>query len=137
MGRWKVFETRWLSCRLHELATEDIDRHFHDHPWPFVSIVLTGGYIEARPDSIEPDFTREGVEIESLTFRRAGNVALRRATDRHQITNVQFDTFTLFIYGQKQQWWGFYTPAGKVYWKDYPSCHAALAPGADRIEERT
>jgi hypothetical protein len=31
------------------------------------------------------------------------------------------DTWTLMIYGPIRQWWGFFTPRGKVYWRDYPS----------------
>lgn len=141
MGRWQVFTTRWLSCRLHHIATADLDRHFHDHPWGFVSLVLTGGYHELRPVDVEPCFgDDEGWELAEVAqrcWRGAGSLGLRRATDRHRVQEVLPDTYTLFFYGPKRQWWGFYTPDGKVYWRDYPSCHAALHPGAAPIEERT
>jgi hypothetical protein len=32
MTRWQLFETRWLSARVHYIATPDNDRHLHDHP---------------------------------------------------------------------------------------------------------
>lgn len=36
------------AARVHYLATPDEDRHLHDHPWDFVSIVLRGG-VEGDP----------------------------------------------------------------------------------------
>ena len=127
MGRWTLFETRWLSARLHHIATPDLDRHLHDHPWNFLSIVLAGGYVEERPWTIEPCFWSDSdSEIKIASYRSPGSVALRRATDRHLISFVQSDTWSLFIYGRVRQWWGFFTPAGKVFWKNYPSCHDAV-----------
>jgi hypothetical protein len=137
MGRWAVFETRWWSCRLHLIATPDFDRHHHDHPWPWARLILTNGYAEKRPVGLEPAFTRFGFELGYTEIQTAGSFAFRRPTDRHKIVSVMPDTYTLFFYGRKVQWWGFYTPAGKIYWKDYPSCHAALHPAGDAIEERT
>jgi hypothetical protein len=134
MGRWKVFETRWLSARLHLIATPDYDRHLHDHPWPFLSLVLCGSYIEFSAANIEPCFLGSE-ECALQTERRAGSFGYRRATHRHRIVTVDPGTFTLFIYGRKAQWWGFYTPAGKVHWQAYESCHAAGADGGV-IEER-
>lgn len=145
MGRWSVFESRWLSCRLHHIATADFDRHLHDHPWDFFSIVLCGGYAEVRPILTEPCFlgsppeSGEDMRREAAytVLRMAGAMAFRRATDRHQVKVVMPDTYTLFIYGPKRQWWGFFTPYGKVYYEDYPSCHAAMESGGRVIEERT
>lgn len=126
MRRWKVFETRWLSCRLHHLATADYDRHFHDHPWPFVSVLLHGWYVEHRPWSVVPCFRHDdGFEDPREVVRKRGSVAFRRAQDRHRVAQVVPDTYSLFIYFGKAQSWGFYTPAGKVHWEDYESVHAA------------
>lgn len=126
MERYVLFETRWLSCRLHHIAREDRDRHMHDHPWWFISAVLGGGYVEARPAAIEPCFDGD-VEYSTQTPRPVGSLAFRRATDRHQITSVMPGTWSLFIYGPVRQWWGFYTPQGKVYWKDYLGVGAETA----------
>jgi len=68
-------------------------------------------------------------------WRRPWSLAFRRATDRHRITVVSPGTFTLFVTWRKVQWWGFYTPAGKIFWRDYPSCHAAGQTG-EPIEAR-
>jgi hypothetical protein len=137
MGQWRLFETSWLSARLHLIATPDYDRHLHDHPWVFWSLVLSGGYVEERPISVEPCFQvcapARGLVWEDdqrektrARARWAGALCFRRATDRHRITAVMPGTYTLFVYFRKRQWWGFYTPQGKVHWKAYESVHAAV-----------
>jgi len=126
MGRWKIFETPWLSARLHLIATPDYDRHLHDHPWDFVSVVLSGAYVEYRPAMVEPCFWPGGdSEGAIVCYRRQWSIARRYATDRHRVATVLPGTYTLFVYFGKRQWWGFYTPAGKIHWKAYESVHAA------------
>lgn len=132
MGRYCLFESRWLSARVHHIATADLDRHMHDHPWNFVSLVLRGGYLELRPAEREPCFITvskprglvwedEQVERSRMTQRLCGDLAFRRATDRHRIVSVLPHTWSLFVYGPVLQWWGFYTPQGKIHWRDYAS----------------
>lgn len=128
MARFWLVRTRWFSARLHHIATPDLDRHLHDHPWTFVSVVLRGGYTEARPLTVDPCFMdfpgAPEIEMSRLRFRSAGSVALRRATDRHRIVQIRPSTWTLVILGPKRQWWGFYTRQGKVHWRDYATLHA-------------
>lgn len=123
MERFGVFETRWLTARVHHIVRPDMDRHMHDHPWWFVSIVLKGWYREAYPEQVDPCFGAAcdaDREWEFTKTRRAGSIAFRRATDRHSIVDMPCSgTWTLFITGRIRQWWGFYTPAGKVHWRDY------------------
>ena len=123
MGRYSLFETRWLSARVHHLVSADYDRHMHDHPWSFVSLLLRGSYIERRPVNVDPFWNEDGTEPSWFSVRNAGSLAFRRATDRHLISNVMPDTWSLFVYGPVRQWWGFFTPRGKVFWRDYPTCH--------------
>lgn len=127
MGRYALFETRYLSARVHFIAREDRDLHLHDHPWWFLSLVLSGWYLEARPIDINPCFDpQSGLERTEETLRRAGSLAFRRATDRHQIVEVApSGAWTLFITGPLVQWWGFFTPRGKVYWRDYLGANKA------------
>jgi len=33
---------------LHHILRSDKDRHLHDHPWDYSSIILKGGYFETR-----------------------------------------------------------------------------------------
>lgn len=125
MGRWALFETRWLSARVHHIASDDFDRALHDHPWDFVSLVLSGGYAESRPVVQEPCFNGD-TELLTTAPRFAGSLAFRRSTDRHRVRDVMPGTYTLFIYGPGRQWWGFYTRQGKIHWRDFASCHTAI-----------
>lgn len=124
----KPWARRLFSFRLHQIVTQDYDPHFHDHPWSFVSLVLRGGYMEHRPVSIEPCFlSRDEREDHYPVWRGPGDIAMRRCVDRHRISFVDKDTWTLVALGPKRHWWGFYTPAGKVYYRDYPSVHSMHA----------
>lgn len=122
MGRWELFETRWIEARVHHITRPDLDREMHDHPAGFLSLVLKGWYDEALPSTIDPCWDwRHGNEFFTETRRRTWSIAYRPATARHRITRVsEGGVWTLFILvGGRKQWWGFYTPAGKVHWKDY------------------
>lgn len=119
MARWTVFESKWFNVRVHYIVRPDQDRHLHDHPWNWASLVLSGGYIEAVPEELQPCFGAKDIESVKYRQREAGSFCLRRATDRHRIASVVPGTFTLFITGTKINWWGFITPGGKVYYRDY------------------
>ena len=41
--RYTLIECRWFSIKVHHILRSDEDRCEHDHPWPFVSLILTGG----------------------------------------------------------------------------------------------
>lgn len=132
MGRWGLFETTWLSARVHYIASDDYDRALHDHPWAFVSLVLSGGYEEIRPEVNDennwmPQSDGSLVEVWHSSWRGAGSIAYRRPTDRHMVVGVRPGTYTLFFYGRARQWWGFYTRTGKVFWQDFGGMHIALS----------
>ena len=122
--------------RLHHIVTEDRDVHMHDHPFSFYSLVLTGGYLEARPVDRGPCFTwhssflgGKGLWIEDfrITQRYPWSFEKRHACDRHRILHVELDTWTLVFAGPLRQWWGFYTPKGKIHHRDYESHHVESA----------
>ena len=94
----------------------------HDHPWPFVSVVLWGGYIEQRADIREaqtladaadrwPDTCTRGV----IVRRRLGSIRALRLDECHTITHLLWRTsWTLVIRGPRRRKWGFYLPTGYV-----------------------
>lgn len=126
MGRWWLFQTRWISARVHHIASSDYDRHMHDHPFSFVSIILHGWYIENRPRTIDPCFvTNRDFEASINRMRKCWSIAFRRSSDRHLISQVPVDgVWTLVFLSPRRQWWGFYTPAGKIHWREYCSVHS-------------
>ncbi|SHS18209.1 Uncharacterised protein [Mycobacteroides abscessus subsp. abscessus] len=74
----------------------------HNHPWPFLTIVVKGSYLEV---------TRTGV-IE----RRAGSVAFRRSQHSHRImlpTDAEghdIPCITVVLTGPRRRHWGFWCP---------------------------
>lgn len=47
--RWYIYRGKRFKIYLHKFVGDDIDRAVHDHPWPSVSIILKGSYIEHTP----------------------------------------------------------------------------------------
>ncbi len=106
LTRWRILQTPWFGVFLHAIRLPDQDRHLHDHPWSFVSLVLRGTYVEQRPGSI--------------TARRAGSVAFRRAVDLHRILALhKSPVWTLVFVGPRRRRWGFQTREGWIESGEY------------------
>jgi hypothetical protein len=111
--RYTVAKTRWFSVYLHQFFRSDAERCLHDHPWPFVSIILRGGYWEEmfRPNS----------PVEFATnrhWRRPGSVLRRTAETSHRIVlEPGTKPWSLVIVGRKVRDWGFWTPTGWWKWR--------------------
>lgn len=110
---------RMVRARLHWTLRSDSDRHLHDHPSWSISIVLWGGYWEITPLD---QGQHPGMDMDHLLaeWRGPGAIVFRRATSRHRLELPEGQTsLSIFIRGRSCNDWGFYTPDGKVYWKDY------------------
>lgn len=118
------FDPDGMNIRIHEILSSDKDRHMHDHPWPSTSIILRQGYWEWLPDDQD-----QHPELDPMcchrVWRAPGDVITRKATDRHYIELVEAESgrelpsWSMFIMGNLEQKWGFYTEKGKEYWRDY------------------
>lgn len=87
------------SIRIHHILTKDHDRHPHDHPWQFRSIILSGWYREER---IMPNG-----EPRVIT-RMAGDTYTCSQGEYHRIIEISPEPlFTACIIGRKQAKWGF------------------------------
>lgn len=114
-----------LDIRVHHILRSDEDLDPHNHPWPFVSIILFGGYWENRPVFNEYDDS----EIVGYTrvWHGPGSILFRRATDFHYLELPEGKTaWTLFITGKWIHTWGFLveTPHSAersefMPWRDY------------------
>jgi hypothetical protein len=93
-----------IAVRVHMILSSDDDRAFHDHPWPFLSIILEGGYTEVRPV-----FDKSGLYVGDKRQKFGpGSIIVRRAKDWHRIEIGAFPRpTTLFITGPYVQKWGF------------------------------
>lgn len=117
LRRWFLFRCRWFSIRLHHIVLPDVDRWPHDHPWPFVAIVLRGGYDEV--------WGRAG-DAYPRHRKRVRRFNAHGATDVHRIVQLHRGgrgAWTLFLTGREQREWGFTMPDGWMAW------HEALRRG--------
>ncbi|MGH7487276.1 MAG: hypothetical protein ACREMY_17005 [bacterium] len=143
MNRWWVVKPRrWLSfsIRVHQILRSDLDRHIHDHPWSYVTIILRGGYYEVTAISEREFWARafvggasfeEGGSYYLRKWYGPGSILFRRAQHAHKLIIPDGTTcWTLFMMGPYSQGWGFYTPEGKVPWREYLPDEAAAVDAA-------
>lgn len=101
MRRFWLLRLGPLQMRLHHILAEDPARDQHDHPWPFVSVILRGWYLERRGDR----FTR----------REAGQAYRMKRGQFHRIVQVaDGGAWTLFITWGARRGWGFKRTDGTV-----------------------
>lgn len=118
---------------LHRIDAPDPGLDVHDYPWPFVTLILRGGYSEDAIDtraavdrSLNVDlleqrerFARGSLARGARRSWRAGSVHRMPLTIAHRITSTKPGTVSLVLRGRKSRPWGFYTPTGWVQWTDY------------------
>jgi hypothetical protein len=116
MLRWYLIpRNRFFNLYLHKFLRDDDDRALHDHPWWFISILLSGRYLELTDDATSPTGYR-------IIDRQFGDMAYRPATHRHRvILPMGIPCWTLCITGPRSREWGFWCPKGFVHWKDFTS----------------
>ena len=100
---------------LHKFLKSDPD-DVHDHPWPYATLILKGGYYEWIPQ-----FNNKGQKISELqVWRGPGHFRICGANSFHRIELVPGITaWTLFMPGAKQRDWGFLVKNKWVQWEEY------------------
>ena len=108
---------------LHKFLKSDID-DLHDHPWPYATLILKGGYWEWLPQ-----FNSAGEKVgEVAVWRKPGSFRWARANSYHRIElDPNVDCWTLFMPGMKQRDWGFLVKNKWVQWEQYLSNRKAQA----------
>ena len=88
---------------LHKFLKGDPD-DVHDHPWPYATLILKGGYYEWLPQ-----FDSKGNKIaEMCVWRGPGSFRICRANSYHRIElDPNVTAWTLFMPGPKKRDWGF------------------------------
>lgn len=88
---------------LHKFLKGDPD-DVHDHPWPYCTFILAGGYYEWVPD-FDAHGTKTG---ETRHWRGPGHFRFCRAGSFHRIELKDGVTaWTLFMPGPHRREWGF------------------------------
>lgn len=98
LTRYYLFlkERKWFPFNvfLHNFHKGDLD-DLHDHPWPYCTIILRGGYWEHGPNG-------------SRRWCSAGSIRCAGSRSLHRIElEPGVDTWTLFIPGPHLRDWGF------------------------------
>jgi hypothetical protein len=123
LTRWTLFRIPAFGIYIHKFLRSDYDRALHDHPWPFVSIILKGGYYEVH------DQTTDG--LQEMTWYGSGSVLVRSAEWRHRV-KLEEDpriirmrglkrktAWTLIFVGRRSRKWGFWLPSGWCWWRKH------------------
>lgn len=100
---------------LHKFHKSD-DPVLHDHPWPYATLILKGGYWEWIPQ-----FNSRGEKMgEIAKWRAPGHFRLCSANSFHRIElDPGVDTWTLFMPGPQKRDWGFLVKNRWVQWEQY------------------
>jgi hypothetical protein len=88
---------------LHKFLKGDPD-DVHDHPWPYATLILKGGYYEWTAE-----FNAEGEKIaETRHWRGPGHFRICSANSFHRIELKESVTaWTMFMPGPQKREWGF------------------------------
>jgi hypothetical protein len=87
---------------LHKFLKSDPD-DVHDHPWPYATLILKGGYWEWVP------FFKDGIKVAEIAkWRGPGHFRICSATSYHRIElDPKVTAWTLFMPGPQKREWGF------------------------------
>lgn len=105
LTRWTIWRTRVGSLYLHRFHRSDHDV-MHDHPWPFVSLILWRGYVEETP--------------RGRSRKWPGMLLCRPARHVHRVELLSGrPAVSLVLTGPVVRPWGFWTPTGWEHWRAY------------------
>ena len=107
LTRYYLFlkERKWFPFNifLHNFHKGDPD-DLHDHPWPYCTIILKGGYWEHQP-------------VGERKWRAPGTIRFAGSRSLHRVElEPGTDVWTLFIPGPAVREWGF---IDKGEWKQH------------------
>ena len=105
---------------LHKFLKSDPD-DVHDHPWPYFTLILRGGYWEWIPQ-----FNSKGEKVGELSvWRSPGHFRFCKASSYHRIElDPTVTCWTLFCPGPQQKDWGFLSKGRWVQWEQYLASRA-------------
>lgn len=121
LRRFRIFNNRFFGVFVHQILRSDIDRHCHDHPWNFVSVILKGKYREFNLRSVcDEDGKPTGEHALELKTYRAGDIVSHIAEDAHRLEIPEgTTTWTLVFCGRTRREWGFWVGKDWLHWKPY------------------
>jgi len=110
--RYKLFAIGPAGVYLHKFLRSDYDRALHDHPWAFITLILTPGYHEVHDNNPNRE--------EVTQWNGPGRILYRPAKWRHRVVIKDGQpTWTLVLVGPRQRKWGFWLDDGWCWWKKH------------------
>jgi hypothetical protein len=108
---------------IHKFLKSDPD-DVHDHPWPYATLILKGGYYEWIPQ-----FDEQGRKFgEICKWRGPGHFRICRANSYHRIElDPNVTAWTLFMPGPQKREWGFLVNNRWIHNETYLSVRAKNA----------
>lgn len=110
--RYRLLATPWFNLYLHNIRRSDEDRHMHDHPWHFLSLIISGSYGETYR-------TYPFFDAETHVWYDTGMVIMHDARDVHKITLRTPEVWTLVLTSGRERVWGYRTKSGWIDFKKY------------------
>jgi hypothetical protein len=104
--RWQILKTRWFSIWIHCIYAPDEDKHLHNHPWDFKSMVIKGSYLEE---------TENG-----NIFQKFGKFNSRNGDDFHKILKLNTEkVYSLFFVTPPKREWGYKVDGKFIQHEEY------------------
>lgn len=113
----RLLQSFSIAARVHEILRSDRGRWPHNHPWPYITIILAGGYWEMI-------YNQEGKFIRSK-WCGPGTILFRDASHFHKLVLGHGTCTTLFFTGKKVEReegegsWGFAVDGAFIPHRDY------------------
>lgn len=117
---------------LHHILRSDDDPDPHDHPWNFVSLILSGGYHDEQWFWNAPFTARWTYSLDRLARQHHGfqlvkprTIVRRKAEHIHRVIlhlddrGREIPSWSLVFAGPYRRNWNFITARGPVVWWDY------------------
>ena len=93
--RFTLLQTKRLHIRLHTILAADGTPYLHNHPFNYISVIISGGYTEQFLDN---------KNLKTIIHKRFSFIK-RKNTDFHRILSVESKTKTLFFAFNKENNW--------------------------------
>lgn len=116
--RLRIVQTPWFGLYVHDIHEDDGDRHPHNHPWSFLSLVLRGYYTER----LYPNPSSEPDEYVCQTHKWLSAHVMGRVS-AHRIIDASPGLKTLILTGRRSASCGFFVDGTLVDWQDYERDH--------------
>lgn len=130
MVRYIVLKTKFFSIFIHRFMRSD-EPIPHDHPWNFLTYVISGGYTEqyfdrAKPSTRRNRFTKYWTQTTvertpgSIRYRSANAVHYVEVDRKYTLEEVKLAPYTICFLGPRIKEWGFWiSDTTYVDWREH------------------